>query len=199
MSRDIRECSLSPGAGAPPRRRSRAWVGFFVLLVILAGIAVTMPIVYNLGQQLRPEQLEAARQRWSKNGPLDYDLTFSITYDRDPIAQRHMVAVRGGKVVFASCEGEILSLSRPLRAAAGLPAGSLGQDVGQDVPAVFDHIERTLKEEDSAARRNFLVAVFDPKNGHPRRFIRRVRGSSTREEWNLRLWPAGTLERGEAK
>jgi hypothetical protein len=40
------------------------------------------------------------------------------------------------------------------------------------------------------------VAAFDPKDGYPRRFISRVRGTSTREEWNLRLWPAGTLYSG---
>jgi hypothetical protein len=191
---------MEPSSAVPtPRPRSRAWVGFFVILVILAIVAMLLPIFYNLGQQLRPEQLQAARQRWRERGPSDYDLTFAITYDREPLPERHIVVVRGGKVVFASCEGEILSLSGALRTAAGLPAGGLGKTDGRDVPAIFDHIEALLREEGTAARRNFLVAVFDPKNGYPRRFIRRVRGSSTREEWNLRLWPAGTVERGEAR
>ena len=175
------------------KKRSRAWIGFFALLLTLAGVAVVLPIVYNLGQQLRREQLESARRLWQQYGPADYDLTFAVTYDREPLAERHIVLVRGGKVVFASCEGEIRYLSPALGAAAGLPAGCLGGGEGQDVPAVFDRIGELLQEQEGPSRRDFLVAVFDPKDGHPRRFIRRVRGTSTREEWNLHLWPAGKV------
>jgi hypothetical protein len=185
-----------PAAAPRSRRRSRAWVAFFVLLLALASVGVAMPILYNLGQQLRPEQLAAARQRWRDHGPADYDLTYQVAYDRDPLAERHIVLVRGGKVVFASCEGEVRYQAPALAAAVGLPAGGLGKGGGLDVPAVFDHIDELLREQGAAARRNFLVAVFDPKDGYPRRFIRRVRGTPAREEWNLRLWPAGALGSG---
>jgi hypothetical protein len=186
-----------PPAVPAARRRPRAWMGYLVLLVLLSAVAAVVPIVYNLRQQLRPEQLAAARQRWRDNGPNDYDLTFAIRYDRETLPQRHLVIVRGGKVVFAACEGEIVTLSPALRAAAGLPAGGLGREPGQDVPAIFDHIEDLLHEP--GAERNFLVAMFDTRDGHPRRIIRRIRRSSTREEWNLRLWPAGTLHLGEGR
>jgi hypothetical protein len=168
-------------------------MGFFALLVVLATFAVALPLLYNLRQQLRPEQLQAARQRWREHGPKDYDLTFAVTYDRDPLAERHIVLVRGGKVVLALREGEMVSLAPALRAAIGLPAGGLGREQGRDVPAIFDHIESLLAGQDTDARRNFIVGAFDPKDGHPRRFVFRIRGTSTREEWNLRLWPAGAL------
>jgi hypothetical protein len=184
-----------PPAVPASRPKSRAWVGFVVVLVLLSAVAATIPIVYNLRQQLRPEELEAARQRWHKYGPEDYDLTFAIRYDRERLPERHIVIVRGGKVILASCEGEIQTLSPALQATVGLPAGGLCKDEGQDVPAILDHIAELLHEPD--AKRNFLVAALDLTDGHPRRIIRRVRGSSTREEWNLRLWPAGTLQLDE--
>jgi hypothetical protein len=160
---------------------------------------VAAPILYNLNQQLQPEQLAAARQRWRDHGPANYDLTYAVTYDRDTLAERHIVLVRDGKVVFGSCEGEIRYLTPALGAAVGLPAGGIGKSAGLDMPAIFDHIEELLREQSTASRRNFLVAVFDPKDGYPRRFIRRVRGTSTREEWNLRLWTAGALDSGKKR
>jgi hypothetical protein len=127
--------------------------------------------------------------------------------------------VRAGKVVFASVEsrpvdrdvlgrssvrevgalaaspGEVVALAPPLAAAVGLPAGGLGLPSAWDIPAIFDHLEALLAEEQTAPRRNFLVAAFDRRRGFPLRLTRRVRGTSTREEWNIYLLPAGTLER----
>lgn len=176
-----------------PRKNQRAWrwAAYFLILAVLVGIAITLPILYNLNQQLRPDQLDAARERWRSQGPRDYDLTFSIQYDREPLAERHVVLVREGRVVMACCEGELVALSPVLGACVGLPGGA-APGVGRDVPAIFAHLQSLLEEEGS--QRNFLVAVFDPQTGWPRRFIRRVRRQSTREEWNLRVWPAGYLE-----
>jgi hypothetical protein len=165
--------------------------------VLLAGLAVTamvLPILYNLGQQLRPEQLKEARQLWREAGPADYDLTYSVQYDREPLAERHVVLVRGGRIVWASCEGEVVQVSPAIGALIGLAAGGHGQG-GRDIPAIFAHLEDLLRQEGESKRRNLLVAVFDPKTGWPRRFIRRVSGTSTREEWLLGVWPAGELER----
>jgi hypothetical protein len=211
---------MKPAPAAPhTRRRSRAWIGFFVLLVALSLVALVLPIYYNLGQQLRPEQLDQARQRWRDHGAKDYDLTFTITYDRDPLPEHHVVLVRGGKVVFAACEGEIDQQATALGAAVGLPLGGLGQPPaerptrdppgarralgrgandlgGKDVPALFAYLAELLGQQNASGRRNFLVAVFDRKDGHPRRFIFRVPGTSTREEWNLRLLPAGAVGEG---
>jgi hypothetical protein len=177
------------------RPRTWRWVVFFAVLASLAGLGIVLPIVYNLGQQLRPEQLEAARRLWDEHGPADYDLTFAVTYDRERLAERHIVRVRGGQVVFASCEGELVQLGPALAAAVGLPIGGLGRGTGLGVPGIFDHIEALLRQQSTEGRRNFLVAVFDPHEGYPRRFIYRLRGTRTREEWDVRLWKPGELER----
>jgi hypothetical protein len=169
------------------------WVSFFVLLTVLAAVGVTLPIVYNLNQQLTPEQLRQAQQRWQANGPKDYDLTYAITYDRERLAERHVVLVRGGEVVFESCEGEVVQMAPALSAAVGFPLGGAAEGAGRDVPSIFKHVETLLSEANTAQRRNFIVAVFDPREGYPRRFIRRVRGTKTREEWDVRLWPPGAL------
>jgi hypothetical protein len=180
--------------------RARRWVAYYAVLAVLAAVAVTLPIVYNLGQQLKPEQLEAAKRRWQENGPKDYDLTYAITYDRNRLAERHVVLVRGGEVVFASCEGEMVAMAPAMAAAVGFPIGGMGEEGGpRDVPAIFNHVDSALQQQQSAPRRDFVVAVFDPTFGYPRRFIRRVRGTRTREEWDVRLWPAGGLEKEASK
>src|SRR5262245_1791034 len=173
---------------------SRAWVGFFLVLAGLAVTGVVVPIVYNLGQQLRPEQLAAAKDRWGREGSAEYDLTYTIQYDREREAERHVVVVREGRIVWASCEGEVVQVSPAVGAAAGVTAGA-GLSGGRDVAAIFARLEELLAEEGESPRRNFLVAVFDPKEGWPRRIVWRVRGTSRREEWNLRVWPAGEVER----
>src|SRR5688572_8738986 len=94
----------------PPSRRVSPWrwVAVFAVLGVLGATGVTIPIVYNLNQQLKPEQLIEARRRWREQGPKDYDLTYTVTYDRNRLGERHIVLVRGGEVVFASCEGEVV-------------------------------------------------------------------------------------------
>jgi hypothetical protein len=182
----------SAATGRRVAPRSRGWVAFFVILVGLAVTGVVLPILYNLGQQLRPEQLSAAKARWEAEGPADYDLTYTIKYDRETQAERHVVVVRQGRVVWASCEGEVVQVSPALGALLGVTAGGTTHG-GRDVAAIFARLEELLGEEGS--RRNFLVAAFDPKAGWPRRIVRRVRGTGTREEWDLRVWPPGELER----
>jgi hypothetical protein len=176
---------------APPARR-RPWLPFFAALALLAALAVVVPLLYNLGQQLRPEQLEQARARWRAEGPRDYDLEYTLRQGREEQAERYRVRVRGGRAVFASCDGEVLFLDPSAAAGAGLAlvALSAGGGRGYTVEGVFDRIEEVLSQGAGAPRHNFTVAVFDPHDGHPRRFVHRVRGSDEREEWAFRLLPA---------
>jgi hypothetical protein len=67
------------------------------------------------------------------------------------------------------------------------------------VPAIFEHVESTLNTLKASGRRHFIVAVFDPHQGYPRRFVWRISGTKTREEWDVRLWPAGAIEKGAKK
>jgi hypothetical protein len=180
------------------KRSPWRWIIFFVLLIALAATGITLPVVYNLGQQLKPEQLNASKRLWQEKGPRDYDLSFSITHDRERLAERHVVQVRDGQVIYSACEGEVVAMSPLIAAVVGLPVGGTAEGGARDVPAIFAHIEGLLRQEDTAEQRNFIVAVFDPKEGYPRRFIRRIRGTKTREEWDIRVWPAGALSRPDA-
>jgi hypothetical protein len=96
--------------------------------------------------------------------------------------------------VWASCEDVGVQVSPAIGAVIGVNAGCPTRG-GKDIKALFAHLDAILTHQSDAARQNFLVAVFDPKVGWPRRIIYRVRGTSTREEWNLKLWEAGELER----
>lgn len=176
-------------------RRDYGWLAFFAVLSGLSLTAVVLPILYNLGQQLRPEQLDGARRLWGEAGPADYDLTFNVRIDRETTRERHTVRVRGGRVLFAACEGEVLYASPALGGAIGLPFGTTAQEPPWTVERVFDHVAGLLRDQQESGGRNFLVAVFDPREGYPRRFVRRVTRSSTREEWDLKLWRPGELER----
>lgn len=177
----------------PPTPRPRAWIAFFAVLVVLAVTGVVLPIVYNLGLQLKPEALDEARALWAEAGPADYDLSFSVAYDNDRLAERHVVLVRGGEPQVALCEGEVVYLGPALAAAAGLPLTRTRRAMARDVPALFDHLGRLLAERDTTSDRTFLVANFDSRSGFPRRIIRRVKSRGVREEWNVAVWKAGEL------
>ncbi len=181
-------------------RRSRRWVWFFAVLALLGVAAVVIPIVYNLRQQLRPEQLAAARARWQQQGTRDYDLAFEVKYDTDPRADEHMVQVRGGKVVSWIVNGEEL-----VRAPAGTLPPVPGARAGDhaihpsdeallevwkrpDVDGLFNMMQKWLDEDAaSGGQRNFATASFDARDGHPLHYIHRVACTRQRQEWNIKL------------
>jgi hypothetical protein len=168
-----------------------------VVLGLLAGAAALGPLLYNLRQQLRPEQLEEARARWRENGPRSYDLEYTVKRDRDLVPERYLVLVRDGRVVFAARDDEVLLLGQGVAWAAGLPATVLiGDETAYGVEAVFAHIEEALRRRADGGRRDYLTAIFDAHDGHPKRFVYRERGSDRREEWNLLLSPPGESGRG---
>jgi hypothetical protein len=178
----------------------RRWAGFFVLLGLLAGVAVAIPVWFNLRQQLRPEQLTAARERWRLHGPRDYDLEFTVRFDREPQPERYLVRVRAGRVTLAACDGQVVRLDPALGPAAGLAARAFsGGGVDYRVEGIFDRIEQALREESESARRNYTIATFDPEDGHPRRFVRRLRGTDRREEWQVLVRPPGEPIRGRRR
>jgi hypothetical protein len=164
---------------------------FFLVLVVLAVVAAAVPVIVNLRQQLRPEQLDEARRSWQEHGPADYNLEYTVLRDRDPTPERYFVMVRGRRVVFVLGDGQVLHLDRSLGEAMGLPALALaGEGAGHGIEAIFARMDELLREDEQSGRRNYAMAIFDPKDGHPRRFVHRVRGTDTREEWNILLRPA---------
>jgi hypothetical protein len=190
-----------PSVHPSPRGRSgfgRRWIPFFVVLGILAVVGVALPIVYNLNQQLRPAQLAEARARWKEQGLRNYDLEYSLTLDRDPQPERNVVLVRDGRVVFAVRDGEVVQVEPDLGFLVGPAVRAVVTEGGPapSVDAIFEQIQEVLSGDPEAGRRNLAVAVFDPRLGYPRRFVHRVRGTSHREEWVLRVYPAGELSVG---
>ena len=173
---------MSQHPAAPETRRParpRAWVWFFVVLAALGATAVTLPLIYNLSIQLRPEELAAARERWKENGPQDYDLQYQekITQNGEQTESNWSVEVRGGKPTAVTCDGQKLS-------AAECP--------NLTVEGQFAEIERGLQLDlEEGARRNYATAAFDLRDGHPVHYVRRVRGSGERLEWNVNLFKPG--------
>ncbi len=172
--------------------RSRRWIGFFVVLSLLALTAIIVPIVYNLSIQLRPEQLADAKRRWHENAPADYDLEYLVKSDDEGSGTpeiRYLMQVRDGRVVLIMEGDEVLYVEPALAAVAGSPALALSSVDPHDygVPALLAQIEAALRQADTAARRDFVKADFDPHDGHPYHFIHRVRGTKERVEWFVKL------------
>src|SRR5437870_10707552 len=90
--------------------RSANWIWYFVILAVLTVVATTILIVYNLRQQLRPEQLAAARALWEAKGPRDYELRYTTKKGTEEEPDRYVVRVRGGQTV------SVLVNGRPLEA-----------------------------------------------------------------------------------
>ena len=161
---------------------SHRWVWFFIVLIVLGAVALTVPFIYNLRAQLTPEQLADARALWAKNGPADYDLIYQERIDSGPV-ETFRIEVRGGKVldVFRREGSEETKLAKEELSSA--------QRQAYGVPELFERIERYLDEDRAASRRNYVTAAFDSKDGHPVRYVRRIAGTQKRLECVVQLLP----------
>jgi hypothetical protein len=186
-------------SGAPPDRPSgRGWQVFFIVLIVLASAGAIVPFVFNLRQQLSAEELQEAQTRWKEYGPENYDLEYTIRFDDDPEAQRHVMLVRNGKVVMAALDGEPTYLDPAFGAAAGLCMRGVSQEPRpQGIESIFLRLEQALRTNAAAPRRNFTSAQFDANDGHPRRFVHRIRETGQREEWYLRVLPPGASRKSQ--
>jgi hypothetical protein len=181
---------------APAARRPRRWVGFFLLLAAVATAAAVVPVVYNLRLQLTAEQVAQARARWRERAPRDYDLRCTEKRLRGGAEEEneYVLLVRGGAMVALGVNGELLRLEGagpalgPL--ARALP-GDAGGPVG--IEPLFDRMEAALRQDAAEGRRTYATATFDPQDGHPLRYVRRVRATGEREEWNCTLARPGGL------
>jgi hypothetical protein len=155
-----------------PPRRSRTWIWYFVILAILAVLAVTIMIRYNQGQQLTREQVDQARALWQHKGPKDYDLDYT---EAGTVTDRYRVQVRDGKVVSALRDG------KPLEERLY---------IFHDMPALFDALDGFLQEDARpGSPRVYMVATFDSTDGHLLKLVRRVMGTDQRLEINVTLTP----------
>lgn len=156
---------------APPR--NRGWIWYFILLLVLTATSLSILIGFNRGQQLKPEQLQAAEQLWQQHGPKDYDLEYT---QKGTVPGRYKVRVRNGKVVSAVRDGQPLE-ARLYRYC--------------DMPALFGFIDDYLREDAQPNRpATFTTAAFDGHDGHVLHYVRRVMGSQERQEMTVQLQPA---------
>lgn len=149
----------------PPQ--GRRWVWFFAILVLLAGAGVTIPIVYNLRQQLTPDQLDGAVARWREHGPRSYNFRYVVKRSQSE-PETYYAEVRGGRVVRASVNG------RPL------PPENRHY---HDMEHRFSDIRGFLNEDTKTGKpRVFVTAQFDAKDGRLIRYVRSVTSTRTRVE-----------------
>lgn len=161
----------------PPPQQSYRWVWYFVVLGVLTVAACTILVWYNLRQQLKKEDLEAARALWKQHRPADYDLIYT---KRGSASGTFFVKVRNSKVVDVTLDNrEITQNDKPL---------DPSRYSRYDMAALMDDIETFLDEDAEPGRaRTYSVATFDPVNGHLVRYVRRVMGTSERIEINVQL------------
>jgi hypothetical protein len=152
-----------PASPPPKKKRNNAWIWYFVLLAVLTVLASGVLVAYNLGQQLKPEQLEAARKLWEMKGPASYLLAFTKRLGDSNEPEEVVVRVRNRKVESVTLNG------RPLEERL---------KGYYDMPALFDQIEENLeKDAKPGARRTYVRAHFDSNDGHLKGYVRRVMGS----------------------
>jgi hypothetical protein len=161
--------SFSPPC-SPFRRSGKGWVWFLVVLAVLTVTAITINIVYNLRQQLTPEQLAAARALWEQKGPRDYDMEYT-QQGADPGV--FVARVRDGKVVSLTRNGEPLE-PRLYKY--------------YDMSSLFSYIEQFMKiDAEPGKPRTYVRAQFDPEDGHIVHYRRSVMGTQEWVELNVQL------------
>lgn len=155
--------------------KNRYWVWFFAFVLLASvGVAVFL-IVFNLRMQLKPEQLEAAQQRWKEHGPSDYRLTYLKKINDNSHADKFVVTVRDGKVVDVVMNDD-LHLEPERRPYHGMDR-------------LLRDIERFQELDAKAGRKVYVTAIFDDKTGAMLRYVRRVMGTTERVQLDARVEP----------
>jgi hypothetical protein len=173
------------------RPRRGRWMVFFLILAVLGGVAVIVPIFYNLGLQLKPEDVARNHKLWGQQGTRDYDLELVRRDDQQDNGDEYQVRVRDGRItsVVGKREGIIL-----VDEIVGLALGPVirwrpPEDLSRfTVEGLFNEIENDQRRDaETASKRNYSTADFDTRDGHPRRYVHRVAGTKQRVEWAVKL------------
>jgi hypothetical protein len=155
-----------------PPRRNRGWIWYFVVLVFLTAAAVGILVTFNLRQQLKAEQVEAARRLWEAKGPANYDMVYT---QKGNAPGTFRVQVRNKKPISVIRDGQPLE-ARLYRYS--------------DMPALFGFIEDSLKNDAQPGKPGtYTIATFDPDDGHLIHYVRRAMGGTERIEITVELHP----------
>lgn len=181
---------MSASEGQPAARRPAAM--FFIILAVLGAAAVVIPIFYNRSIQLGPELLATARERWQDSAPADYDLhmdVFTTLADGKQERDSEVVAIRRGRTALVGSNGTLLWAAPWLAPVLGPGLAALPPEdpARYGIDALFDRMEQGLRDNVSTGGRNYATASFDPADGHPQRYVHRVRGSKERVEYLVSL------------
>jgi hypothetical protein len=151
-------------------RKNLGWLWYFIIVFGLSITAAVIIAVYNLRQQLKPEQLATAEQLWKQRGPANYVMVYTIKTDSiaGTRTDDYVVKVRSGRAYEALVNG--------------LPQE---QDrlVYYGMTKLFEYIDTFLeKDAEPGKPKVFSRALFDPDTGALRWYVRRVMGTADRVE-----------------
>jgi hypothetical protein len=162
-----------------------------VVLSALGAAAVTIPLVYNLYQQLTADQVTRSRQRWQTSGPRAYTLDYQQRYTHDGVLDEtvYRVIVRHHQIAAIVCDGRLTLFSglAPALALGPWPRALPGTSGALNIDGMFDHIEDQLAKDRSVPRHPYVTATFDSRDGHPTRYVHRIPGGAERLEWTVKL------------
>jgi hypothetical protein len=157
-----------------PVRRPRRWIWYFIILLVLTVVAVSVEVGYNLSHQLKLDQVETAHALWDANRPRDYRLQWTR---KGSSTETYIVWVRDGRVKAAvMLQGDEKDEKKGLRLEPRLYESN-------DMSALFDFIEDFLRQDTQPnSPRAFNRATFDATDGHVVHFVRSVMGKGQRVE-----------------
>ncbi len=151
--------------------KNRNWLWYFLVLAVLTIIATATLATYNIRQQLKSEQLDAAIAIWRAKGPADYVLVYNAkkTEQSGEMNDHYVVKVKGGKAY------EVL--------VNGLPLPEERQLAYYGMHRLLQDIERFMELDAEKDRpKTYTRGVFNGKNGALAWYVRRVMGSRQRLE-----------------
>jgi hypothetical protein len=150
--------------------KTHSWIWYFSVLAILTIIATATLAIYNLRQQLKPEQLDAAIALWAAKGPKDYVLVYTAkkTEISGEMDDHYVVKVHGGQAT------EVLVNGAPLEDR---------QLAYYGMHRLLQNLERFMEIDAEPGRpKTYVRGDFDAKTGAVLRYVRRVMGSRQRVE-----------------
>jgi hypothetical protein len=181
---------MSNTAPSSSRTKNRAWIWFFAFLAVASvGVAAFM-IVFNLRLQLKPEQLDAAMERWRQHGPADYQMTFTRRINQRDTTDTFKVTVRNRRVIEVRLNGELLrdEDNKPY------PAGHERLQ-WYTMEKLLREIEVFLDNDAKEGKKNYNVAIFDEETGALRKYLRSVRGGERVDE-EVKVEPLANMGAG---
>jgi Family of unknown function (DUF6174) len=161
------ELPASNGFSFPPPAR-KPWVWYFLGIALVAGglllwLALFIQQQLAPAQQLRVDQLLAARRLWEARKIDEYQMVYTVQRGGDSKKDQYYVEVRGGKV-----RSVIFNGKEPL------PENQLEY---HSMAGLFSDIERFLGiDARPDSPQTFCRGYFDAQDGHLILFVRRVVG-----------------------